>query len=113
MGGKIVTLTDGSKLEVKISFATLYYIQKSNIGKMMEKTKGRNRTDTEDMEISARMLYALLKSSGKNVTFDEALQLIPPDPEDIKMIIEDFSEKMEDFKKKQEAKQNAKRFQSK
>ena len=108
-----VELTDGTRLVVNINFATLYYMQKTHADKIVAKAKKRCKsksdedvklTDDESMEIAAKMIYAILRSNGRTVTFDEALMLCPADTESIKQLFEDFNSKMKKFKKKETAK---------
>ena len=113
MGGELVELTDGTKLEIKLSFATIYYLQKSKLDKMLDGRDTKELTDDEAMEASAKLIYALLRSCGKSVSFDEAMRLVPPDTEKIELMLTDFTNKLEKYKKKEEAKHNARAFQSK
>lgn len=110
--GKLVTLTDGTTLEVNINFATIYYMQKSHINRIIDKAKKRDKTkdinklkftDDESMDMAAKMIYALMRSNGRQVTFDEALMLCPADTEEIKALFSEFDEKMKKYKKKETA----------
>lgn len=110
MTENLIILTDGSRLTIKINFATLYYIQKS---KKIEKLVNKNpedMTDDEAMEVAAEMIYCIMRSNGKAVTFDEALMLTPPDIQSIEKILREFTEKLNDYKKKEEAKKNMRNF---
>lgn len=111
MGGEVITLTDGTKLNVQINFGTLYYMGKSKV--LDNKKDPKKMTNAEAMETSAQVIYAILRSSGRTVTFDEALCLVPADLDDIKKIIEEFKTKLDKYKKKEEAKKNQRKFQSK
>lgn len=109
-----VNLTDGSRLPVNINFGTLYYLQKSGaeamlkrIGKRQKAGKGK-MSEEESMEFAAKMIYVILRSNGKQVTFDEALQLTPMDTDEIEALWDEFIKKLEEFKKKQDAKQRMK-----
>ena len=112
MGGEVIELTDGSRLDIKISFATIYYLQKSKLDKMLEGKSTEDLSDDEAMDVSAKLIYALLRSCGKNVSFDEALQLVPPDTEVIQDLLTQFTDKLEKYKKKEEAKRKTREFQS-
>lgn len=118
MRGKLISLTDGTKLEVKVNFGTMYYLQKNGARKLMERIdkkqkKNQKPTDNEAMEVSAQIIYALLRSNGREVTFDEALSLLPPDAEDIEKIMKAYQEETNRIKKKQQAKKNMKTFAQK
>jgi len=98
-----VCLNDGSRLEIKVSFATLYYMSKTKIDKL---TKKKKLTDNETMELAANLIYVILRSNGRTVNFDEALALTPIDTEEIEKMVNEFAGKMEDYKKKEDAKRN-------
>lgn len=109
----IIKLNDGTNLEIKISFATLYYIQKGGIDKLIKKKDIKKMSDSESMEVAARMIHAILRSNGRTVTFDEALMLTPADTSQIKMLFEEFGRKMEDYKKKETSKTEMQNFTKK
>ena len=46
------------------------------------------------------MIYCIMRSNGKEVTFDESLILTPPDIQSIEKILHEFTEKLNDYKKK-------------
>lgn len=96
--GEDIVLTDGTVLNIKINFLTVYLFQKCNLEKLMKKAE---KNDRLNMEIAANVIYCIIRSAGKNVTFDEALMLVPPDPDEIKKIIDEFKNKFEKYKKKQ------------
>lgn len=110
MKDKLINLTDGTKLTVNINFGTIYHIQKSHITQLMEKYKDDNEemSDDDSMEASARIIHAILLSNGRNVSFNEALCLVPADADEIKLLINEFKEKLEKYKKKEKAKQGMK-----
>ena len=115
MGGQFVELTDGSRIEVKMNFGTLYYLQQIGgyeLARQIEKKQKRKKTvsESESMEFAAKIVYAILRSNGKEVTFDEALTLMPPDTSSINLVIEAYEKELEKRKKKQESKQNMKNF---
>lgn len=102
-----IDLTDGTRLDIKVNFGTLYYLQKTKgfhrLAKKSEK-KNSKMTDSESMDMCADVIYAILRSNGRSVTFDEALALMPPDPEELKKVLEEFQEKYEKYAKKKAAK---------
>lgn len=102
MEEKLITLTDGTRMAVKVNFATIYYMSKTNIEKM---TRKKNLTEREEIEVAANMIYVILRSNGMKVDKDEAMILVPLDTTEIKTLFEEFGERLEKFKKKQEAKQ--------
>lgn len=115
MKGEIIELTDGTRLEVKVNFGTIYYLQKcggAKLAKRLEQKqkKKQNLNDDEQMEFSAKVIYALLRSNGKEITFDEALTLMPVDTESIKAIVDTYSKEVEKIKKKEDAKKQTKIF---
>lgn len=112
--GNFVELTDGTRLAVNINFATIYYMQKSHVDRIVNRAKKRSKTkdtekikftDDESIDMAAKMIYALMRSNGREVTFNEALMLCPADTESIKVLFSEFSEKMEKYKKKETARQ--------
>lgn len=118
MKEQFIELTDGSRLAAKINFGTLYYLNQSGadqLAKKIDKKQKRKQkiSDRENMEFAAKVVYAILRSNGKEVTFDEAMMLMPPDEEAIQKIIDVYSEEMERRKKKQKAKAQMKRFAQK
>ena len=110
-----IDLTDGTRLEVKVNFGTMYYLQKCKgfyrITKKIEKAKQEGiqqdkiLSEQEGFEMAANIVYAVLRSNGKPVKFDEALALVPPDLEELKEVIQGFQEEDEKYSKKKEAKQ--------
>ena len=61
-------------------------------------------TDSENMDACADIIYAILRSNGRSVTFDEALALMPPNPEELKALLKGFQENYEKYAKKKVAK---------
>ena len=107
MNEYFVDLTDGTRLEVKVNFGTLYYLGKINSFKQMEKVaKKKEPTDEEAIEIAAQIIYAVIRSNGRAVTFDEAIRLVPMDLEGMQNILDAFGEQLEEYKKKERAKSN-------
>lgn len=119
MTDRFIDLTDGSRLEAKINFGTLYYLQNnggSSIAKRIDAKKKKTKrepSDNDKMEFTARVIHAILRSNGRQVTFDEALMLMPPDPECMQAIIDAYQEEMEKIKKKQDARNQMKTFSQK
>lgn len=111
-----IDLTDGTRLEVKVNFGTLYFLQKCKgfyrISKKMEKaekekTKGNGKSDLterEGFEAAADIIYAILRSNGRAVTWEEAMCLIPPDPSGLTAVMNSFQEEVEKYHKKKAAK---------
>ena len=104
----IIHLTDGTTLRVNVNFGTLYYMQKTGLTKKMRKIGNRKPNEDESMEISAQIIYALMRSNGRDVTFDEAICLVPADAEEIQDLFTEFMNKLDEYKKKQDAKQRMK-----
>lgn len=118
MKGELIDLMDGTRLEVKVNFGTLYYLQKNGAMGLMKRIDKKNKKnkkpdDNEMMEVSAQIIYALLRSNGRNITFDEAISLIPPDMESIKKIMDTYKKEVEKLKKKQNAQKGMKEFTQK
>mgnify|MGYP007098678383 CR=1 FL=1 len=105
MQGHLIDLTDGTRLEVKVNFGTIYYLQKARgyrrIAKKVEKKK--ELTESESLDMAANIIYALLRSNGKKVEFEEALSLVPPDAEQIEKVLSAFQEEYEKYSKKKQA----------
>ena len=99
----LINLTDGTKLAVNVNFGTLYWFQKAKVSEFVGLE--RELTDEEKIEQAARMIYAILRSNGRNVTFDESLILVPMDTKEIEKLFNEFKFKMENFKKKEKSKE--------
>lgn len=97
MDEKIITLTDGTKLEVKVNFMTLYLIQKHGLDKVINKEA---LSEDENMEAAAKLIYIILRSNGLKVDEDEALILTPMDPEVIRELFAEFAKRLINIKKK-------------
>lgn len=104
MDEKIITLTDGTKLEVKVNFMTLYLIQKHGLDKVINKEA---LSEDENMEAAAKLIYIILRSNGLKVDEDEALILTPMDPEVIRELFDEFGKKVDKYKKKKQQKESA------
>ncbi len=102
-----INLTDGTRLSVKVNFGTLYYLQRQKgyyrIMKKVEKNP-KSLTYEESFEMTANIIYALLRSNGRVVSFDEALGLVPADTKDITRVLDAFQEEIEKYDKKKRAK---------
>lgn len=107
MNGKLIKLTDGTKLDVKVNFLTLYMIQKDGLAKLMTGKNGKireNLSDEENMEAAAKLIHVILRSNGLKVDEEEAMMLTPMDPEEIRTLFDEFEKKVEEYKKKEPAK---------
>ena len=91
--GKIIKLTDGTTIEAKMNFGTIFYLDQ--IGKA---------TDSDKMNFAAKLIYAMVRSNGRKVTFDEALQLVPPDPTELLEVVEAYQKEVDKIKKKRNRK---------
>ena len=93
-----IDLTDGTRLEVKVNFGTMYYLQKCRgfyrTTKKIEEAKKKGipqdkiLSEREGFEMAADIVYA-----------------VPPDLEELKEVIQGFQEEYEKYSKKKEAKQ--------
>lgn len=108
-----IDLNDGTRIQVAMNFGTLFYLQKNGGTKLLERLDRKQKnnkkiTDDESMDVAAKLVHALLRSNGKNVTFDEALMLMPADVDEVRKIIDTYQEEVEKLKKKQKAKESMK-----
>lgn len=115
---RFVELTDGTRMEVKMNFGTMYYLDDAGGTKLAQKIqkmndKGKEIPVSDNMRFAAKLIYAMLRSNGKKVTFDEALELTPPDPSQLLEIAQAYQEEVDAIKKKQQAKANMRNFHSK
>ena len=104
MKGQMIELTDGSKVEIQVNFGTLYYLQQVGgyaLARRIEKKQKKKRepSDSEQMELSAKLVYATLRSNGREVTFEEALSLMPADTEQIEKVFDAYGKEVEKLKK--------------
>ncbi len=114
MNEHFIDLTDGTRLEIKLNFGTLYYLQKCKgfyrIVKKVEKAekngvpKEKALTETESFDMAANIIYAVLRSNGRSVKFDEALSLVPPDASELTALLQGFQDEYERYSKKKRAK---------
>ena len=100
MGEKLITLTDGTKLEVKVNFLTLYMIQKNGLAKILTGKKENELSEDENMEAAAKLIHVILRSNGLKVDEEEAMLLTPMDPKEIRLLFDE----VEKYKKKEQAK---------
>lgn len=108
MKDNFINLTDGTRLEIKVNFGTLYYLQKQNgFFGLARKAENQKLNDMDSFELAAEIIYALLRSNGKVVSFDEALRLIPPDTEEIENVFRNFQEEYDKYAKKKATKQKS------
>ena len=105
MNEKLITLTDGTKLEVKVNFLTLYMIQKNGLGNILNNKSEeeiKKLSDDENMEMAAKLIHVILRSNGLKVDEEEAMMLTPMNPEEIQNLFEEFKVKVEKYKKKEQ-----------
>ena len=118
MNEQFINLTDGTRLSVKVNFGTMYYLTQvggNTLARRIEKKRKRNQkaSESEQMEFTAKVIYAILRSNGKEVTFDEALMLMPSDVDEMKKVIKAYEAEVKKLKKKQESKKKMKDFSGK
>ena len=109
-----IDLTDGTRLQIKLNFGTIYYLQKCKgfyrISKKVENAEKKGipqekaLTGTESFDMAAMIIYAVLRSNGRPVKFDEALSLVPPDTKDLTEMLNGFQEEWDRYNKKKQAK---------
>lgn len=107
MDERVIHLEDGSTVSAKVNFGTIYYIKKFKLDKLLEKEE---LTEDEELEAAAKMIHVILMSNGRTCTFEEALVLTPLDDEEIQDVMNDFKDKLEELKKKREARAKMKQF---
>lgn len=114
--GKIIKLTDGTTIEAKMNFGTIFYLDQiggSKLGRRIDKLEKIGKaTDSDKMNFAAKLIYAMVRSNGRKVTFDEALQLVPPDPTELLEVVEAYQKEVDKIKKKEESKAQMKAFSS-
>lgn len=114
--GKMIRLTDGTVIEAKMNFGTTYYLDQiggSKLGRRIDKLEKIGKaTDSDKMNFAAKLIYAMVRSNGRKVTFDEALQLVPPDPTELLEVVEAYQKEVDKIKKKEESKAQMKAFSS-
>lgn len=105
MKHRSIRLTDGSNLKININFGTLYYIKKEHLDGLMAK---EDLSEDEEFELTAKLIYVILRSNGRTVTFDEALMLCPLGTNEIKDMLTEFKNQLNDYKKKEAARKQMK-----
>lgn len=113
MKTNLIHLTDGTTMSVNVNFATLYYMQKTGLTKKLNKLGSRKPNESESMEISRWIIYAVLRSNGKTVSDEEAMCLVPADTDEIESLLNEFYDRLKELKKKQDGKRKMKRQQEK
>ncbi len=107
MKGHFIDLMDGTRLTIKVNFGTIYYMQKQKgyyrLAKKAEKNP-KSLTEQESFDMAANIIYAMIRSNGRSITFDEALALVPPDTKDIERVLKAFRKEYEAYSKKKQAK---------
>lgn len=102
--GKIIKLTDGTTIEAKMNFGTIFYLDQiggSKLGRRIDKLEKIGKaTDSDKMNFAAKLIYAMVRSNGRKVTFDEALQLVPPDPTELLEVVEGYQKEVDKIKKR-------------
>lgn len=117
IGEKLIHLSDGTTMEVKVNFATLYYVKNMGIDKLIKRTNRKDKngniipmSERDSMELAAKIIYVILRSNGKKVEdIDEAMILVPMDTDEIKDLFHEFENRLQDYKKKEQAKRNARK----
>ena len=104
MKSKLIELTDGTKLEVKVNFYTLYLVKMNRIDRKLEEKD--ELTDEENMELAGKLIYVILRSNGLKVDEEEAMMLTPMDAKKIQDIFEEFEKRLKEYKKKEQAKKS-------
>lgn len=102
---KLLQLTDGTSIEIKVNFATIYRM--NEIGMISDGDV--NVSDEDDpIDTMAKLVYVILTSNGRRVTFDDAIELMPIDETAIQEAMEEFQAQMQKFNKKKLASQGMK-----
>lgn len=114
MDEKAIHLTDGSTISAKVNFGTVYYIQKLHLDKMISKIDEAKKNGNEDQdaetELTAKMLYVLILSNGRKVSFEDCLVLMPIDVSEIEDVFKEFGDKLETVKKNTDSKRQMNQF---
>ena len=112
-----IDLLDGTRLELKFNFGTLYYLAQCGGNALAEKIqkkeeKKQKTTDMENMNMASKIIYSILRSSGLKVTEEEARELMPADTDEVQKILDTFDSEIEKQKKKEKAKANMRNMTS-
>lgn len=100
MKSKLIKLTDGSKLEVKVNFYTLYLVKMNGIDKKLDGRTEEDLTEEENVELAGKLIYVILRSNGLKVDEEEAMMLTPMDADSIREIFDEFEKRLNEYKKK-------------
>lgn len=95
-----IKLNDGTLVDVKVSFLTIKLMGEHGILSMQKKASKNPEDEELKILLASKMMYIILRSSGLKIDEEEALSLID-DTQTMELLMEDFSNKMEKFKKKQ------------
>lgn len=104
MDSKDIVLTDGTLLNIKVNFYTLYLIKETKLDVLQTKVSKKPNDEMLQVEMAGLLIYVILRSNGKMVTKEEAMMLCPLDTESIKELMQEFSKKLEALKKKEDMK---------
>jgi hypothetical protein len=118
MDEKVLHLEDGSTVEAKVNFATLYYMEKRGVDKIIKrqeklKKKGKDLPIDEMIDLLAELLYIILLSNGRKVSFEDALVLMPFDDYEFEQVLTDFADKLQEYEKKRKAQRDFREMQGK
>ena len=105
-----VTLANGELMSVRINFLTLYMITESDIDRLQKKLKKDPENSTLNMSLAAELIYIILRSNGKKVDKEDALALVPADPDEILGLVRGFQREVEKLKKKEDSKNQLKKL---
>lgn len=103
---RVIYLTDGSALDIKVNFATIYWM--NEIG-MISNGEIKDLSGEDEIDIMAKLIYVILCSNGRRVSFEEAIELMPIDETAIQDTIEEFQIQMQRYNKKKEARSSMKK----
>ena len=113
-GKKKVTSTDIARAAgVSQSTVSMVLNRKYNVSfsketvEKVEKAKDKAKpalTERESFDAAADVIYAILRSNGRAVTWEEAMCLVPPDPSGLEGVLNGFQEEVEKYHKKKAAK---------
>lgn len=110
INGKVIHLADGTEISARVNFLVIYEVQMCHIEDLYLKAKGDPAKGIDpdpdaEMEACAEMIRIVFAANGKDVSKREALRLLDIDNMDeIEEVFEDFSRRLENYKKKQDAK---------
>lgn len=97
---RLIMLSDDTKMEVKINFLTIKILDDYGLEKIEKELKNGKKQFPAISEI----IYAILRSNGRKVDHEEALMLVPLDNDVIFSLVEEFADRLKEFKKKQGSK---------